>query len=136
MLKKIATVLSFTGGCVAGVIFFTHLLWSKKIIGLGISATALLFVSIFFIDSLGVYLMPKVKEIKWYMAVQLAVFIMAGIQILWLTVADMMDSRDSNSLLLFLWIIGALIFSGFVNWSTNARTILPILPAVAIMPGR
>jgi len=136
IFKKFITVLSFSGGCIASVIFFTHLFWSKRTLAVGGVMLLFLIIAIFFVEPLGTYLMPKVKEIKWYMAVQLAILIMAGIQILFLTIIELWECRDSKSLLLFLWIFGTLFFSGFVNWSTNARVILPIVPAVGILVAR
>ena len=32
-----------------------------------------------------------------------------------------------------MWIIGTLIFASYVNWTINARSILPMLPAAAIL---
>jgi hypothetical protein len=36
-------------------------------------------------------------------------------------------------LLLFLWVTGTVGFAAFLNWTTNIRSILPILPALGIL---
>jgi hypothetical protein len=38
--------------------------------------------------------------------------------------------------LLGAWIIGTFLFAGFVNWTINARSILPMAPAVGILLAR
>lgn len=136
ILIKIITVLSFSGGCMASAFFFTHLLWTKRTLILGVIVFILLFLVIFFVKPLTMHLMPRVADIKWYASVQLALFVMLGIQVVWLTVADVLAYRDSKALLLFLWVSGTLVFSGFVNWSINARVILPLVPALGIIVAR
>jgi len=44
-----------------------------------------------------------------------------------------MRRRDASSLLLFLWVIGTFLFSSYINWTTSARNIFPMLPAAAIL---
>src|SRR5262249_38257402 len=41
--------------------------------------------------------------------------------------------RDAHSLLLFLWVMGTWLFLAYGNWVVNARTILPAVPAAAIL---
>jgi len=35
--------------------------------------------------------------------------------------------------LLLLWVYGTFIFAGFINWTVNARSILPMAPAIGIL---
>jgi hypothetical protein len=46
---------------------------------------------------------------------------------------DYRRERDSRALLLGLWIAGTFVFAAFVNWTLNGRSILPLVPAVAIV---
>jgi 4-amino-4-deoxy-L-arabinose transferase-like glycosyltransferase len=46
---------------------------------------------------------------------------------------DYRRERDSRALLLGLWIGGTFVFAAFVNWTLNGRSILPLVPAVAIV---
>jgi len=41
--------------------------------------------------------------------------------------------RDPVATTLLLWILGTLAFATLVNWSTNARVIMPMIPAAAIL---
>src|SRR6266404_368484 len=36
-------------------------------------------------------------------------------------------------LVILLWVLGTYVFATFVNWSVNARSMLPMMPAVAIL---
>jgi len=65
-----------------------------------------------------------------------AAFAAAGLGILALALIDLWRKRDADSLHLCLWVIGTFLFSIFFNWSITARTILPMVPAVAILFAR
>jgi len=53
-----------------------------------------------------------------------------------LAAVDARKHRDAGSLLLVLWVVGTFIFSGFVNWTINARSVLPLIPAAGILLAR
>jgi hypothetical protein len=53
-----------------------------------------------------------------------------------LAIVDLHQNRNDQALLLFLWVAGVFVFTGFVNWSVNVRTVLPMAPAVAILAVR
>lgn len=46
---------------------------------------------------------------------------------------SMWRRRDAVTLLLGLWLWGTLLFAGVVNWTCNGRSILPLVPAAAIL---
>ena len=56
-----------------------------------------------------------------------------GVAVLALAASDLTRRRDADSLLLALWVVGTFVFAGFVNWTNNGRSILPMAPAVAIL---
>ena len=43
---------------------------------------------------------------------------------------------DADSALLALWVLGTFLFAAFVNWTVNARSMLPLIPAAAILLAR
>jgi hypothetical protein len=43
---------------------------------------------------------------------------------------------NTDTVLLSLWLIGTFIFAVFVNWTINARSILPLVPVAAILLAR
>ena len=65
--------------------------------------------------------------------VQLAALMAIGVAILLATVTEARHWRSSESVLLVLWMLGTFAFAGLFNWSVNARSILPAVPAAAII---
>src|SRR5262249_44134297 len=49
---------------------------------------------------------------------------------------DLYERRDSNSLLLFMWVAGTFVFAAFINWTINGRSILPLTVAAGILISR
>lgn len=64
---------------------------------------------------------------------QFVVWVAAGIALLALTVHDLATRRDAISLLMALWVFGTAVFAAYVNWTLNARSVLPIVPAAAFI---
>lgn len=129
-LNSSAIALAFTGGCVATVVFFTPLLWKypPKVIGAVVFATAVLVLiagSVF-----GKYadietpVLAKVQFVFWAIG---------GLSILALAAADVWGRRDEGSWLLALWVFGTFVFTGAINWTVNGRSVLPLVPAAAIL---
>jgi hypothetical protein len=71
--------------------------------------------------------------IRWGLVTQISLFALSGVMIIAIATLDLIDKKNSTSLLLFLWILGTFIFAAFVNWTTNIRSILPVAPAVGIL---
>jgi 4-amino-4-deoxy-L-arabinose transferase-like glycosyltransferase len=69
-------------------------------------------------------------------ALTLTFFIAGGIAVLTLSIADLWQRRDANSALLAAWVLGTFVFAAFLNWTVNARSILPLIPAAAILIAR
>ena len=46
------------------------------------------------------------------------------------------SSRAGVKRVEFLWVIGTFLFAAFLNWTVNARSLLPLTPAVAILMTR
>jgi len=69
-------------------------------------------------------------------APQLALFIATGASVLALAAVDLWQRRDADSLLLALWVLGTFLFTAFLNWTVNARSVLPLIPAVGILLAR
>jgi hypothetical protein len=71
--------------------------------------------------------------VRWDVLAQFGLMLLAGIGIIWLAAADFYKCRDCKSTLLFLWVLGTFFFAGFINWTVNGRSILPMAPAVGIL---
>jgi len=125
--------LTFTGGCMVSMAFFVHLLWQRKFI---LISLALAFIVMFVASSLkstGGYPLPTDSTAYWLRAGQIGLFAVAGLGLLSLSLVELYKKRDAETLVLSLWVIGTFLFAGFVNWSTNARSIPPMVPPMAIL---
>jgi hypothetical protein len=65
-----------------------------------------------------------------------ALWLVAGITLVGLMVADVRRARTPEAWLLGCWVGGTLVFAGFLNWTLNGRSILPLAPAAAILLAR
>jgi len=133
LITKILTGLSYTGGCLGGIFFYSHLLWNRRMLVCGSIFLALLFAVLLCMDSVGTIPLRNSYGIRWGLIIHLSLFVLAGILILILAAADLWENRNAKSLLLFLWVFGTFLFASYVNWTMSARNILPMTPAVGIL---
>ncbi len=129
------TALTFTGGCLAVVMFFAPLLWRMRVLAMFAGGTVLLAASFW-----GEALLKKYGAIQGVaqMSVefQIIFWMIGGLGVLALALADVWDRRDARSGLLALWVGGTFLFAAFFNWTVNGRSILPMVPAVGILLAR
>jgi 4-amino-4-deoxy-L-arabinose transferase-like glycosyltransferase len=132
--SKAIVGLAFTGGCIAPVLCFTPLLWSRRDIAAALGVVGVFMWALYFIGHLGPFrLVLDDQSVRWGVIAQAAIFAAGGVSLLALAALDMHAHWDARSLLLFTWIVGTFVFTAFVNWTINARSILPAVPAAAIL---
>jgi len=130
---------SFIGGCALPALVLAPLVWSRKSI-----VTTLLLEGVAL--TAGLYLLrPHLQASangmliaqQWNtVGLEFAIYVAGGISVLALAATDLWQHRDPNSLLLALWVFGTFLFTAFVNWTINARSVLPLIPAVGILLAR
>lgn len=125
--------LTFAGGCMITVLFYTPLLWSRRVLVMGTILMVLLIFGLSLEERVGEICIRDVGGIRWGFLIQIGLMFITGVSLLALAGADFWRYRDAESLLLLLWVVGTFIFAGFVNWTTNARSLLPMAPAVGIL---
>jgi hypothetical protein len=125
--------LAFTGGCLITVLFYAPLLWSRRILISGVALVVLFVFSLGLMGRIDNFTIRYDDSIRTDALLQFGLMSLGGVCIIWLAVADLYKCRDCKSLLLFLWILGTFFFAGFVNWTVNGRSILPMTPAVGIL---
>jgi len=127
--------LAFSGGCAITVLFYSPWLWSKRmLIGGGLLTVLLVFTLPYTITNLKHFsFIDDDKNIKWLLSGQMALFTTSGVGIMLLAVRDFWKSRGADSLMLMLWVLGTFVFAGFINWTVNARSVYPMIPAVGIL---
>jgi 4-amino-4-deoxy-L-arabinose transferase-like glycosyltransferase len=123
------TGLSFTGGCLFSALFYAPLLKSRKVLISGI-AIFLALLLLFYLE-IARGLTSRIDVIA--VTVEGALFATIGIGILALAVADVVEQKTADSLLLSLWVLGTFFFATIMNWSITSRTLLPMAPAVVIL---
>jgi 4-amino-4-deoxy-L-arabinose transferase-like glycosyltransferase len=123
------TGLSFTGGCLFPALFYAAFLKSRKVL-IGGTAIFLALLPLFYLwVARGLTSRTDVIAVT----VEGALFATIGIGILALAVADLIQQKTADSLLLSLWVFGTFFFATMMNWSITSRTILPMAPAVVIL---
>jgi 4-amino-4-deoxy-L-arabinose transferase-like glycosyltransferase len=133
--------ISFAGGCTLSALLLAPFLWSWRKLAIwllfgGLCGLALMRGWVGF----GPYAEQVIRESlnthSITTGLQLALAIAAGIAVLWIAGSELRKWRNSDSLFLGLWVLGTFIFTAFVNWTINARSILPLIPAAGILLAR
>jgi Dolichyl-phosphate-mannose-protein mannosyltransferase len=130
------TALTFTGGSLAVATFLAPLLWRTRMLA-GFAIFVILFAAVVFIEGT---MLEKYGAFKgssaWLVEIQIIFWAVGGAGALGLAVADAWHRRDASSCLLALWVVGTFLFAAFFNWIVNARSILPMAPAIGILIAR
>jgi hypothetical protein len=131
---KASVGVAFAGGCAAPAFFFAPWLWKFRwiFVVLAISGVAGLTVA----GHPGWFDAPQATARWTWISVQMAVLLAGGSSVLCLAGAGRRRTIDAEWLLLSSWVAGTFLFAAFVNWTVNARSILPIIPAAAILIAR
>ncbi len=133
IIKKTLTGLSFLGGGYISILFFSFYLWGKRIFLYGILMFTLLVWGLVSLQVFNNPLFPIEKYQQFYLVLQFSLFCIAGFQIFMLAALNYFHYRDEKSLFLLMWFSGTLFFTIFINWSVNARTLLPMIPIIGIL---
>ncbi len=119
----------FLGGCILSPVFYAPRLWQPRILWI-IGLILIVGVPLLSLVSVG-----DRHSSMWFF-IHLAVFLIAGCQVLALAILDLHWRRDAVGWLLFCWVLGIFVFAVFLNWTVNSRSLLPMLPAVGILVAR
>src|SRR6266699_5047920 len=134
--------LSYAGGCTLPALVFAPIVWSRRQIMIGVSCSGLATLLIMRrLVGLGLPLGGTVAVALLHhhwplISIHLILFIAGGISVLALAAADYWHERDADSLFLASWVVGTFAFTAFLNWTINARTVLPLIPAIGILLAR
>ncbi|MGO8838592.1 MAG: ArnT family glycosyltransferase [Limisphaerales bacterium] len=127
------TALAFTGGCLAVAAFLATLLWRPRTLaafggGAGLILMALILDGGTW-DRYGLAKgVPRISA-----EIQFVFWAAAGLAVLALAVVEVGRRGEAKTCLLALWILGTFAFTAFCNWTINARSVLPMAPAVGIL---
>ena len=130
------TGLAFTGGCIGAALLVALVACRRWVavawIGLAVAVTT----STAVLGIPGVHGAERGGAPPRELAIHFGLFATMGFGVLGLAVSDLRRRRDADSLLLALWVGGTFLFAAVLNWSTNGRSILPMVPAVALLVAR
>lgn len=123
----------FVGGCALTGVTYIPLVWSRLQMFLCLAIGGLAG----FACAKGWIPVDLTGQPRNWVCSQLTLFISGGISILAIAIADWWKHKDDpEAVLLVLWVVGTFVFAVFVNWSVNARSVLPLIPAVGILLAR
>ena len=122
---------SFAGGCTLSALLLAPFLWRWRNLATGLllgglSGFALMRGWIGFGPYAEQVIRESLNSHSITTGLQLTLAIAAGIGVLCIAGSELKKWRDSDSLFLGLWVFGTFIFTAFVNWTINARSILAI----------
>jgi hypothetical protein len=133
---QLLTGLSFTGGCVATALWYAPAQWSRRALLGWAGVAASLIAVLAFVGSVGPHEFGDGSGARWSEVVQLAVAATVGTSVVALTALDLYAERSPASALLVAWVLGTLLFAVGLNWTVNARSLLPLAPAFGILAAR
>jgi hypothetical protein len=79
---------------------------------------------------------PQMVPLSAAHVAHLLIFLISGLWILAVVVADLAGRRDREAVFLACWLIGTLVFTTFVNWTISGRNLLPAAPVLGILLAR
>jgi 4-amino-4-deoxy-L-arabinose transferase-like glycosyltransferase len=132
-MSTLLTALTFTGGCVAVAVFFMPLLWRARTL-VAFGTTAILIAAALFFEGakLEKYISTDATSAT-FVEIQIIFWAVGGIGVLAVAIENLWRERDAVAWLLALWVFGTFLFASVFNWTVNGRSILPMVPAVAIL---
>jgi len=131
--QKFLIGLAFTGGCLGAVCVFTLWTWRRWALAAGAAVAVTIALTIAATGSIGDRTFRSGEGNLWATAGLFGVFAVGGLGVVGLSIAEIWRRRDAESWLLSLWVVGTFVFAAVVNWTTNGRSILPMIPAGAIL---
>lgn len=133
-IDQLLSGLSFTGGACLGMMPLLAVTGSRRGGMIWLIATITAITLAVVVDPFPHYHIQRADGVQWGMLAQLSLFMAAGIAGLMAAAAETRRGRDGW--LLVLWFFGTFVFAAFCNWSVNARSVLPLVPAAAIVTAR
>jgi hypothetical protein len=133
---------SFTGGCALPALLIAPLIWPRKWMVRGAMLSAIAAAGFVFGEihvGLQMAADPDLAARHQHLSLigaQLTLCIGGGLSALALALTDYRKRRDAASLLLGLWVLGTFVFAAYLNYAVNARSVLPLIPAVGILAAR
>jgi 4-amino-4-deoxy-L-arabinose transferase-like glycosyltransferase len=128
--------LIFVGGGIAPVIFLAPAWMNRRWFLAMLCVLEVFFPAIFASGFLWKNYSTIATDNLTLVKVQCLIWLVAGFLAMAMALVEWLRRKDAVSLLLMLWVLGTFWFAAFSNWTVNARSILPMTPALAILVAR
>jgi 4-amino-4-deoxy-L-arabinose transferase-like glycosyltransferase len=132
-LAKILTGVAFAGGCFITTFLYAPTTWRKKISIVTAVSVFVIILAVQHYKTVFAFPATQGKDINWLFLAQFYLFICSGVFFISLVIEDVRRESNADSLLLFLWTMGTIVFACLLNWSVNARSLLPAAPAFGML---
>ncbi len=132
-LFRVLVTSVFVGGCLAPMALYARYVLPARALFAGAGVVALGLTPFFDGYSILQLLLGESEPYGAQSLAHLGLMLGAGVLLLGLVGMDIAKRWGPEALLLALWVLGTLVFTVRVNHLINARVILPMVPAVAIV---
>jgi 4-amino-4-deoxy-L-arabinose transferase-like glycosyltransferase len=134
--EKLLLGIIFLGGSLAPALFYAPLVWSRRVLLFSVCGLPLSLLVIPRMAAFSKFLWAPDGGLGLGLLFFATVLALNGIQIMAVACSDLWKRRNATSLMLFLWVAGVFVFTIAINWTINARSLLPAVPAVGILLAR
>ncbi len=147
--NRLVNGLVFAGGCALPALALAPCVWSRRRLAAGAALFLVILAGPRVFDSLRLAFLDHGFGLRalwqdawltwkgtWLLEIQRSLWLVGGLSVAALAIADWRRHRDATSAVLGIWTLGVLVFASLFNWTINGRSILPMLPAVGILLAR
>ncbi len=135
-LRQSLVTLGFVGGSIPIAAILAPFIWRPRIVAVIAVLIGGVWLLLAVTGAAESWAGPHVSDAGIGFVIQAVLMAAAGVAVVALPVWDLVRRRDPESWLLAMWVLGTLVFAGVLNWTTNARSLLPAVPAIALLIGR
>jgi 4-amino-4-deoxy-L-arabinose transferase-like glycosyltransferase len=127
------TVLAFLGGGTLVGLVYLPFTWTVRALVKALGCFLVWGVLLVSLGYLGLEPLAGTEGIDWSFLFQTAIWSAAGLMTLGLAVREVVKKPSADSLTLFFWVFGTVLFAGVLNWSITGRALLPLIPTTGIL---
>jgi hypothetical protein len=128
--------LCYLGGCFPAAMIVWAIGWNRRQALYVVAASIVMIGLILLGGSRVIQLESFAEENRTLITWHVVILAPLGMWALWMAGHGLCIRRDRTTMLLALWVFGVFTFASVVNWTTNARSLLPMAPALAILAMR